>query len=152
MNKKYFKLTDFVVGAALGIILASLFYSWALGWGLEKLILTSDQLNFANNTSEILLIINDYNDEKVMNDYTVELLNRRIEALKQSKKTTYNILSRGKSDSKYANYSAAIDQIVNSLESVKVKVAKDEGIDTKKDMNEFIDAVENYTKALQELL
>ncbi|MFY0519284.1 hypothetical protein ACOMCU_15875 [Lysinibacillus sp. UGB7] len=149
MKKKYFKLfLIFAIGAILGIFLVGLFYSWAL----QKTILVSDQLNFVNNTGEIVLIIHDYNDGKVDHDYVNELLDRRINNIKQSKSFPYEVLSRGKSNSKYANYGAAIDRLVNSLEGLKDKVAKDEGIDTEKDMNDFIEAVENYMKVLQEVL
>lgn len=149
MKKKHFKpLLLFTTGVILGVFLTGIFYNWAL----QKSILVSDQLNFSNNTSEIIMIIHDYNNGKVEHDYTSKLLERRIDTFKQTKALTYEILSRGKSNSKYENYGAALDQIINSLERVKEKVSKGDIIDTKKDMNEFISSFENYTLALQEVL
>ncbi|MFJ7982159.1 hypothetical protein ACIQ1D_18015 [Lysinibacillus xylanilyticus] len=150
MKKKYFKLILlFATGAILGVYLASLFFSWAL----QKSILVSDQLDFANNTGEIIHIIRDYNDGKVEKDYVAELLDRRIETLKGIKSYSYEILSRGKSNSKYAIYGEAIDQVFVSLEGVKEKVTTGgKKIDTEKDMDEFIEAVGKYGNAIQELL
>lgn len=101
-----------------------------------------------SNTGEIIYIIQDYNEEKVAGEYVVELLDRRIEGIKSN---SYELLSRGKSNSKYANYGAAIDQIVYSLEGVKEKVLKNVEIDVKKDMDEFLDAIDNYTTTIQEI-
>lgn len=145
MKKKYFKLSLlFIGGGALGSIITSIFFSWAL----EKYILFSDQVSLVNNTGEIIHIIQDYNEEKVESEYVVELLDRRIEYIKSN---SYEVLSRGKSDSKYANYGAALEQIVYSLEGVKEKVLKRKEIDVKKDMDEFLNAIDNYTTTIQEI-
>ncbi|PIJ98036.1 hypothetical protein [Lysinibacillus sphaericus] len=145
MKKKYFKLSLlFIGGGALGSIITSIFFSWTL----EKYILFSDQVSLVNNTGEIIHIIQDYNEEKVQSEYVVELLDRRIEDIKSN---SYEVLSRGKSDSKYANYGAALEQIVYSLEGVKEKVLKRKEIDVKKDMDEFLNAIDNYTTTIQEI-
>lgn len=144
-KKKYFKLSLlFIGGGALGSIITSIFFSWAL----EKYILFSDQVSLVNNTGEIIHIIQDYNEEKVESEYVVELLDRRIEDIKSN---SYEVLSRGKSDSKYANYGAALDQIVYSLEGIKEKVLKSKEIDLKKNMDEFLNAIDNYTTTIQEI-
>lgn|GEM_PF-3016671 len=144
MKKKYLKLSLlFIGGGALGCIITSIFFNWAL----EKYILFSDQVSLVNNTGEIIHIIQDYNEEKVKSEYVVELLERRIEDIKSN---SYEVLSRGKSDSKYANYGAALDQIVYSLEGVKEKVLKNKEIDVKKDMDEFLDAIDSYTATIRE--
>lgn len=144
MKKKYLKLSLlFIGGGALGCIITSIFFSWAL----EKYILFSDQVSLVNNTGEIIHIIQDYNEEKVKSEYVLELLERRIEDIKSN---SYEVLSRGKSDSKYANYGAALDQIVYSLEGVKEKVLKNKEIDVKKDMDEFLDAIDSYTATIRE--
>ncbi len=149
MKKKYLKLISLLAaGMILGAFFASLFFTWAF----EKTILVSDQLNFANNTGEIVQIIRDYNDGKVENDYTAELLERRIEALKGIKSYSYELLSRGRSNSKYAIYGEAINKVVDSLEGVKEKVTTGKKIDTEKDMDEFIEAVEIYGSTIQKLL
>lgn len=145
MKKKYFKLSLlFIGGGALGSIITSIFFSWTL----EKYLLFSDQVSLVNNTGEIIHIIQDYNEEKVQSEYVVELLDRRIEDIKSN---SYEVLSRGKSDSKYANYGAALEQIVYSLEGVKEKVLKRKEIDVKKDMDEFLNAIDNYTTTIQEI-
>jgi len=149
MKKKYFKLISLLaIGMIVGAVIASFFFSWAL----EKNILISDQLNFANDTGEIVHIIRDFNDGKVEKDYVAELLDRRINTLKGIKNYSYEILSRGKSNSKYTVYGEAIDQVLVSLEGVKEKVTTGKKIDTEKDMDEFIEAVGNYGNAIQELL
>lgn len=149
MKKKYFNLILlFATGAILGVFLTGIFFSWAL----QKSILVSDQLNFANNTGEIIHIIRDYNDGKVENNYVAELLDRRIETLKGIKSYSYELLSRGKSNSKYTIYGEAIDHVVDSLEGVKAKVTTGKKIDTEKDMDEFIEAVAKYGNVIQELL
>ena len=149
MKKKYFKLILlFATGAILGVYLTGLYF----GWALQKTILVSDQLIFANNTGEIFHIIRDYNDGKVEKDYVAELLDRRIETLKGIKNYSYEILSQGKSNSKYTIYGEAIEQVVVSLEDVKEKVITGKKIDTEKDMDEFLEAVAKYGNAIQELL
>jgi len=146
MNKKYFKLSLlFVGGGVLGSIITSIFFSWTL----EKYILYSDQVSLVNNTGETILIIQDYNEKKIESNYVVELLERRIEGFKGIKSNSYELLSSVNSNSKYANYGAAIDQIVYSLEDVKEKVSKSNEIDVKKDMDEFLDAIDNYTASFQ---
>ncbi|WDV09213.1 hypothetical protein [Lysinibacillus irui] len=148
MKKKYLKLSLlFIGGGALGCIITSLFFSWTL----EKYILFSDQVSLVNNTGEIIHIIQDFNEEKVESEYVVELLERRVEIFKGIKSNSYEVLSRGKSDSKYANYGAALDRIVYSLEGVKEKVLKSKEIDVKKDMDEFLDAIDNYTTTVLEI-
>lgn len=142
MNKKYFKLSLlFVGGGVLGCIITSLFFSWTL----EKYILYSDQVSLVNNTGETI----HYNEKRIESNYVVELLERRIEGFKGIKSNSYELLSSVNSNSKYANYGAAIDQIVYSLEDVKEKVSKSNEIDVKKDMDEFLDAIDNYTASFQ---